>query len=288
MRHAFPALLLLVVAPTALAAPDLVTDFIAPTLPTSPAGTQNNETYPEVLELLRGRQVDPNECAQGYSDCGGIGAPGLCCRTNQVCSADAAGNVACCPSRAACTGTIGNVGGGAATQQPTQTVPGGATTTSSTVPFVVATSTGEGNPFVQQSSGGGATTRSTVPNEFYPFAFIPTTYTNAAACSSAYSTCQTDAASCTAALASGRQGVAVSAPNGGATITAIPSLGPASASLVCSSLSSQACYGLQVEACARFGDAGGSGAGGRRHCGGNAYKVGAGVAVVGIVGQMLR
>jgi hypothetical protein len=79
-------------------------------------------------------------------------------------------------------------------------------------------------------------------------------------------------------------GVTVSAPNGGATITAVPSVGLQSAQSICGSLSLQACSGLQVEACRSFGGEG-SGAAMTR-CGGG-YLMGAGVAV-GLAGQLLR
>ncbi|KAF2472275.1 uncharacterized protein BDR25DRAFT_19905 [Lindgomyces ingoldianus] len=285
MRNVLASLFLLVAI--ACATPNFLAAFVEPLLESPPA--QTNDTIAEgegELELLK-RQTG---CASGYNACSGLGAPGLCCRSGSVCSADAAGHVACCPLNAACTGTIAPVGGGTTASN----TGGGAATT--TVPFVTAvTTTNNGviigtstaTTFVQQS-GSQSYVRSTVSNQYYPFAFIPTTYTNAAACSSAYTSCQTDAASCTAALASGRQGVTISAPNGGATITAIASVGMPSASSICSSLSAQACFGLQVQACQAFGNGntGNTGAGRRNACG-RIYGIGAGVAV-GIAGQMLR
>ncbi|KAF2706825.1 hypothetical protein K504DRAFT_412410 [Pleomassaria siparia CBS 279.74] len=274
MRVVFATLFLLFAI--VLAAPDLhlLSDFFEPLLETSPV--QGNDTIAEDgLELVKRQGTT---CATGYAGCSNLGAPGLCCRTNQVCSADAAGHVACCPLNNACTGTIGGIAG-ATSLHSTSTFPA-ATTTVSSNPFATITTTSTGS-FVQATNAGA---RSTVPNSFYPFAFIATTYTNAAACSSAYTSCQADAASCTSDLANGRVGVTISAPNGGATITAIQSIGTASAVSVCQSLSSQACYGLQVAACDRYGT-GGTGAG-RRLCG-EAYAVGAGVAV-GIAGQLLR
>jgi hypothetical protein len=91
------------------------------------------------------------------------------------------------------------------------------------------------------------------------------------------------AASCTTALANGAMGVTVSAPNGGATITAVPSVGLQSAQSICSSLSLQACSGLQVEACRSFGGEGNAAA--TMGCG--QWAMGAGVAL-GIAGQLLR
>ncbi|KAF2793340.1 hypothetical protein K505DRAFT_375416 [Melanomma pulvis-pyrius CBS 109.77] len=278
MRNVFAALLFL--PAIALASPNLLSDFFEPLLESSPATNNDTIAVEEGLELVK-RQTG---CATGYAGCSNIGAPGLCCRTNQVCSADAVGHVACCPLNAACTGTIIGVGTGA-TSLPTTSIFGATTTTQGPLIIVgttTATATGTGT-FIQ-ATGAASNVRSTVPNSFYPFAFIPTTYTNAAACSSAYTSCQTDAASCTADLANGRQGVTISAPNGGVTITAIASLGPTAAASICQSLSSQACFGLQVAACQAF-DGGATGAG-RNLCGG-VYKIGAGVAV-GIAGQMLR
>lgn len=107
-----------------------------------------------------------------------------------------------------------------------------------------------------------------------------------AACSSAYSSCQTDVSSCTAALAGGIHGVTISGPNGGVTVSEITAtLDPTAASQVCQSLSSQACYGLQVAACAAFGTGTANNAG-RNRCG-HLYGIGAGVAI-GMAGEMLR
>ena len=266
------ALLLLPAA--ALAATDFATNFSPAQLQQSPA--QNNDTLVDG-ELLR-RQTDPNECASGYNACININQPGLCCPNDNVCSADNAGHPACCPIGSACTGTIAPISQGSSpTATGTQTTTGVATTT------ITGNPTGTETPFVQ---GSGASATSWVPNTFFPFAYLPTTYSSAAACSSAYSRCQSDAARCTAALANGQNfGVTVSAPNGGATITAVPSVGSASASSICSSLSSAACSGdWDVAACSAYPAGDGSGA--QRRCG-DMYKMGAGVAL-GVAGQMLR
>lgn len=77
----------------------------------------------------------------------------------------------------------------------------------------------------------------------------------------------------------------MNAPNGGgATITAIPSVGLQSAQSICASLSLQACSGLQVEACRSFG--GEQGAATRLACGGG-YWMGAGAAAMGIAGGLI-
>lgn len=248
----------------ALAAPDILADF-EPAV----AGLQDNiydsmpTPQPDLSPELVKRQG--NGCANNYFNCAGLGAPGLCCPRTAVCSADQAGHVACCPQGAACTGALGR--------------PTGNPTATATVPFVTATTTANG-PFVQQTNG--ANHGSTVQNQFYPFPYIPTTYKDAAACSSAYTSCQSDAASCTSALANGAAGVTISAPNGGATITAIPSVGLSSAQSICSSLSSLGCSQLTVEACQAFD--GTRNAAWRAPC--RDYIMTAGVAL-GIAGQLL-
>ena len=269
---------LLLLPAAALAASDFASNFSPAQLAQSPA--QSNETLIEagLPELLR-RQTNPNECADGYNPCSNINQPGLCCPNDNVCSMDSAGHAACCPVGSACTGTIAPATQGSSptgTQSTTGTPTAGAATT---------TIIGNPNPTESFVQGSGASATSWVPNTFFPFAYLPTTYTAAAACSSAYSRCQSDAARCTAALAGGQNfGVTVSAPNGGVTITAVPSLGSASASSICSSLSSAACSGdWNVAACSAYG---GDGSGAQRRCG-DVYKMGAGVAI-GVVGQMLR
>jgi hypothetical protein len=271
MRTFFAPLLL---APlVALAVPDVFAEF-EPALEQLPTLYNETETSPagDSLELLK--RQNSNACATSYYACSNLGAPGLCCPRTAVCSADQAGHVACCPQGIACTGAIGTGATNAissASANPTAT---------STGSFVLASTT-TGGPFVQETNG--ASHGSTVQNQFYPFPYIPTTYSNAAACSSAYTSCQSDAASCTTALANGAAGVTISAPNGGATMTAIPSVGLQSAQSICSSLSSLGCSQLTVAACAAFDGAGNAAM--RARCAD--YLMTAGVAV-GIAGQLLR
>ena len=217
---------------SALAAPDVLAPF-------EPAITSSPQDIGVVdADQLFARQ-NANACATNYYACAALNAPGLCCPRSAICSADANRAVACCPQGAVCTGALGL----------------SVTSTASTVSgaFVpAATTTGS---FVQTGgASGGNGIRSTVQNAFYPFPAIPTTYSNAAACSAAYTSCASDAAACTTALANGDPGVTIQAPGGGgATITPIPSVGLQSAQSICASLSSQACSGLQVEACRSFG-----------------------------------
>ncbi|CAD0043804.1 unnamed protein product [Aureobasidium pullulans] len=67
--------------------------------------TASNETLHQVAK----RAVDPTSCPTGYKNCANIGAPGLCCANSAICAPDQAGHVACCPSGAACTGSISSI-----------------------------------------------------------------------------------------------------------------------------------------------------------------------------------
>lgn len=170
--------------------------------------------------LLHIRQNNANNpCPSSGIACGNLGAPALCCPSQAFCAFDQAGNVACCPSRAFCTGTISSVSNAIATAAAT----------------------------------------AFVPNAYYPFAFIPTTYSNPEICSSSYSRCQTDFSSCTSVLGAGGNAVTVNGGGGvGVTGPVQGFLGPVSAASVCSSLSQQACYGLQLANCATFTANGGA------------------------------
>lgn len=115
----------------------------------------------ETSQNLRKRS---SSCPTGYDACSGLGAPGLCCASNAICSADAAGHVACCPTGAACTGTISSIitGGTIAaggTVEATSTSNGLATTTATTT----TTTSGAGLVLASAASSttGEATTGST-------------------------------------------------------------------------------------------------------------------------------
>jgi hypothetical protein len=219
--------------------------------------------------ILRKRQ----NCPTGYNNCGslGSGADSACCPTDQNCAVDAVGHVACCPSYAVCTGTIAGTLTVSATTTTTSTpVYGGTTTTAS---FNTASSITSG------VAGGG----STVPNTYYPFVYIPTSYANAALCSSAWTSCQAESTACFQSLA-GTNGVTVSGVAGGTTQIGISATVAIQASSICSSLSASACRGLQTQQCA----GGNANAGGPRPtpCPGMVYAIGAG-AVVGAAGALM-
>ena len=148
----------------------------------------------------------------------------VCCGKKAVCALDQAGNVACCPHDAVCTGTI------ATGANPTPK------------PLAAAAA----NTFTAAISHAISATE-TVKNEFYPFPVLPTTYANEQECSSSYSSCQAESAKCTGFIEGGMYGVTVSGQGG--RITNQAAFPASSAESICSSLSQAACHGLQLSAC---------------------------------------
>ena len=122
-----------------------------------PISSTNTDTQPEPEHDLLKRQFD-NSCPDNFNSCGNLGAPGLCCAEAARCAADDAGNVACCPSGAACSGTIGGViTQGTVNSMGSVIGGGGGGGTASTTSFVVAGSTtGQGLvPASTQQTGSG-------------------------------------------------------------------------------------------------------------------------------------
>lgn len=163
-------------------------------------------------------------CPSSYFSCASQGAAfaGICCVNGQVCSLDSSSNPACCPSGYVCTGPA---------PTGTQTLP------------------------------TGTAAVSYVTNAYFAFPAIPTSFSNAAACSSAVGACASNYAVCTSDLASGTGGVGVTINvpgGGGVTVAPTHTVFPvASATSMCSSLESAACYGLSSARCATAGSAGG-------------------------------
>ena len=184
-----------------------------------------NETSISVEhELLRRNSY----CDANYNSCSTFAAQysGACCTSGTICTTDQANNLACCSKGATCTGTLGTTG-----------VPGATTTTGATT-----TATG---------------TASFVPNAYFPFPVIPTSYINSAACASAISVCSVNYGICTNDLTGQGYGITISGPDG-AGVTQAPTaanVGAASATSICSSLSSQACGGDYTSNCAQYGTA---------------------------------
>ncbi|KAI1415667.1 hypothetical protein F5Y13DRAFT_156530 [Hypoxylon sp. FL1857] len=102
-----------------------------------------------------------------------------------------------------------------------------------------------------------------VSNTYFSFPYIPTSFANSVACTSALNQCSSNYEACVSELAGtagAGYGVTIVVPGGGGTTvaatqgTALPS---ATATSVCSSLSSEACYNLQSSQCTQAGTTGG-------------------------------
>ena len=230
MRASTHHLLFLLPLTYALSAPaptSSTCQFIAPLVQQTPKDS--------LLELFR-RQ---SSCQAGYNGCTNLGQPSACCTTTATCTTDANNNVACCPTGATCTGVLGS----AATT--TGSLLAGATTTANSL-SPVTTAAGAG--FVE----------STVPNQYFPFLYIPTTFANAEVCSSYYTSCQTEYSSCLTSLGGG--GGVVASITSAATLIQLTgrqvATATGSAASVCSSLYSQGCYNLQEGYCASLSQSG--------------------------------
>lgn len=109
--------------------------------------------------------------------------------------------------------------------------------------------------------GTPTTTQSYITNQYFAFPAIPTSFPNTAACANAVSACSENYAACTSDLASGTggYGVTIVVPGDGGTTVAPThtTVGLASATSICSSLSSAACHGLQSTRCSVTGSSAG-------------------------------
>lgn len=243
----------------------------------------------EAIARLQKRQ----DCPLNHSNCDGLDS-GACCPSGTTCTTDTNNHVACCPINAACTGTIG--AGTSATGSLTTTggiIVGGSTTTaSSRTSALTASSTSNS----ATTTSNGVSVVSVVPNSYFPFAYIPTAFSNSGQCSSYFTSCQSEFSSCTASLGGGVNGVTVSGLGGGVTVAGTTASGTANAQSICSSLSSVACHGLQSSSCSVYGSGTGnnfvtaqatnSAAARITGCPGQLFVVGGGIAV-GMAGAMI-
>ncbi|KAI9792865.1 MAG: hypothetical protein M1835_007623 [Candelina submexicana] len=249
------------------ASPSLFSPYYPPLLEQETLETNDSAPAQELYRRQGG-------CAAGYSSCYALGAPGSCCSPRSLCQIDQAGHVACCPEGQACTGTIGVASASAsASTQATNAgiIVGGA------APPITSTT----NTFAVPATTGQTVAGSVVSNQYFAFAAIPTSYPNAAACSSYYSGCQSEFARCTSSVGVGVNGVTVSGPGAGITVQGASVMPQATS--ICSSLSSAACHGLQLASCS-----GGTAAvnlnAAPTKCSG-LYGFGAGV-IIGVAGQV--
>ncbi|OQD65540.1 hypothetical protein PENPOL_c006G10276 [Penicillium polonicum] len=176
------------------------------------------------LEVLRILRRDDNNCPSGFNPCTELGNANACCKQGTNCSRDDANNIACCASGASCTGSLTGTkttGTGTAFMFPS-----GATATTT-------------------ESGAASVTGSTLDGA-YPFVVVPTTFNNPETCSSYYSVCQSEYTQCTGNLM-GRYGVTIGAAGGGKTVQAVTAASQATS--ICSSLSVEACHGINLAYC---------------------------------------
>ncbi|TVY22744.1 hypothetical protein LHYA1_G008592, partial [Lachnellula hyalina] len=221
------------------------------------------ETHTESLilsnETLISAENEPHDllkrdgsCPANFGSCSTLNAKygGACCTAGSICTTDKAKNIACCPTGATCTGTLA-----AATAASTTGTGGavlGGTTATASSNSATTTTTNSG------SSASITGTASYPSNPYFPFPYIATSYPNSAACNTAFLACQTNYAACTADLQGGSGSnfaVTIIAPSGGGVTVSpsVQSLGTASATSICSSLSSEACFNIQSANCAQFG-----------------------------------
>ncbi|CAN8099059.1 unnamed protein product [Discula destructiva] len=165
------------------------------------------------VEALFPRQTSSG-CISGTYSCSDQGSvfSGICCANGQLCALDAQNSPACCPSGNVCTGTAPS------SYRPPST-----------------------------------TSASFVANPYFSFPYIVTSFSNAGACSRAVSQCSVNYAACTAALEGVTGGGGVTVVVGGSTTigggAAAVTYPTSTATSVCSSLSSVACFGIQGSVC---------------------------------------
>ncbi|TLD14957.1 hypothetical protein PspLS_10888 [Pyricularia sp. CBS 133598] len=227
--------------------------IVASQQPFMPAATP----YPgPPLALVSLHEKRQNGCVENTYSCADRGPQfnNICCGNGLICSLDAANQPACCPQGAVCTGTA------------------------------------------PASFRPPAPSASFVPNQFFPFAYITTSFSNKAACETAVSQCSRNYDVCTSQLnnngQAGGNGVTIIVPGGAGTTIGVSrqNLGPSSATSICGSLSSQACFGIQPTVCSSQGTVnngqffvGSANAGPARPTPPPALLLGVGLGVMGIL-----
>ncbi|KAJ5297619.1 hypothetical protein PENANT_c005G10348 [Penicillium antarcticum] len=197
-----------------------------PTEPFTPAtNAETNKRAFDVLRLLR-RADDDSNCPSGYNPCTDLGNSNACCKQGTNCSKDAANNIACCATGASCTGSLTG----------TTTATTGTGTSFMFPQTASATATSEGTSATDSTIDGA-----------YPFIAVPTAFNNPQSCSSYYSVCQSEYTQCTGALM-GRYAVTIGNTDGaGKTVQAVTAASQATS--ICSSLSVEACHGINLGYC---------------------------------------
>lgn len=170
-----------------------------------------------------------SNCVNSCSSMGGSDS-NVCCGKRSKCVVDQAGNVACCPYDSVCTGTLDVA--------PART----------SAPAAGVAAAAPGPAMTHAISG-----TSTISNQYYPFPVLQTPFVDAAECTESFSSCQAESAKCTGLVGGGGYAVTVSGQNGG--ITQQAAMPASSAESICSSLSQEACHGLQLAQCSTLGGA---------------------------------
>ncbi|KAI9864941.1 MAG: hypothetical protein M1813_002712 [Trichoglossum hirsutum] len=223
-------------------------------------------------------------CPSNYNACSNLNAPNACCISNTNCQLDAVGHVACCPKGSACTGSI-NVGTQLASTTAGVIITGTPSSPTSTGGFIIPASS-TALVSTQVTAPVGITTPLPIANQYYTYPAIPTSFSNAAACSSAWTGCQIEYQKCTAQLAGRTDGITISAPGNGITIPGATVGGGVVSTVnsisICQTLSQQACYGLQIMNCPAYNGVPAA----ATMCGPAMYGIGVGFAL-GIAGQII-
>lgn len=197
------------------------------TLPFSPPTTPESGkgAYDVLLRLMK----RDGDCPAGYNACTNMDKSDICCKQGSKCARDEADNIACCPTGASCTGSLTGGSGGAGASSTSFRFPRTATATQTTAP------------------NDATITGSTMPGG-YPFIYVPTSFSNAGVCSSYYSRCENDYTKCLSELGGG---YAVTVGGAGGGVTREGGSKPSAVS-TCSSLSQEACHGLNIGYCGTY------------------------------------
>lgn len=101
-----------------------------PPQPTTRAKPHPQESY-DLSSALKRRD---GACGTQHTACSAQGFPGFCCTTVAACARDYYGNIACCPYRAVCTGSVNAAAQQTGTPTTTTTYQQAATTTTAGSP----------------------------------------------------------------------------------------------------------------------------------------------------------
>lgn len=218
--------------------------FLAP-WPEEPSDASSRIAKPLLVhDALRRRQ--DNSCPPDSNSCSSLNGSPVCCASGTDCRLDDAGQVACCPQGARCTGSIGGASVSGNTGGFVVGVGSTSTTTTTSGLLVPASTTSTSTALI---SGQGLSTVGTgAPNGgFVGFLPLATPFPNQQVCSSAYSSCQSEFQRCTSLVGGSVNGLTIT--GAGVTIAGPGATPVPSAASICQSLSSAVCLNLQLSNC---------------------------------------